>query len=650
MRSNIVLLAGLAASALALPTDISFDRRGLIAAVGLDLGAILTNVLGGGEERSTSLFSGLSAQGAAALEGGALGCNAGDIHSEARSELKSWLSGSQADKLDKSLRDHLLSWCGSDSLTLSANVLAALSVYIPTCADIAAQEQLYVTIDGIFSSADLESELVISVSARAALDVFISASLDIDANILAGLRVCAAGGAVTSISADIKAALQAWLSRSDCGLDSSLRITVLAWVESRVAGDCGRIGTLPDTALKCVSCGSSITVYVEESGVLGASGMAFLEAFLEADISVDIDVNVRTALEGCARGGLASDLDLDVRVSLAVWLSGSSCSLGSELKSVIFFWLSFAASAEVSVDLVSGLLVDITGFLSETLISTLSVGLRGALGLCAAGESITVLSLDTRAELASFLGGCTGIEIDVTIEIIIIEWLTGCSMPGAPSGPTHTRTAPSGPTTTPCETNTPPPPPPTTTTTPCETNTPPPPPTTTTTPCETNTPPPPPTTTTTPCETNTPPPPPTTTTTPCETNTPPPPPTTTTTPCETNTPPPPPTTTTTPCETNTPPPPPTTTTTPCETNTPPPPPTTTTTPCETNTPPPPPPPTTTTTPCETNTPPPPPPPTTTTTPCETNTPPPTTTPPPVSPPPGTVTITVTSTTTVCECD
>ncbi|KAJ5820233.1 hypothetical protein N7474_005824 [Penicillium riverlandense] len=444
MRSNIIFLAGLVASAFALPTDVSFDRRGLIADLGLDLRGVLTTVLGGGEERSTSLFSGLSPQGAAALEGGALGCNAGAIHPDARRELKSWLSGSQAHGLDKSLRDNLLSWCGSDSLTLSANILAALSVYVPTCAEIAAQEQLYVTIDGIFSSTDLESELVISVSAQAALNAFISASLDVDVNILAGLRVCAAGGVVTSLSADIKAALLAWLSRSDCGLESSLRITVLAWVESRVAGDCGRIGTLPDAALKCVSCGSSVTVYVEESGVLGASGLAFLEAFLEADISVDIDVDVRTALEGCARGGLASDLDLDVRVALAVWLSGSSCSLGSELKSVVFFWLSFAASAEVSVDLVSGVLVDITGFLSETLISTLSVGLRGALGLCAAGESITALSLDTRAQLAAFLGGCAGIEIDVTVEIIIIEWLTGCRMPGGPSGhpppPTSTTT------------------------------------------------------------------------------------------------------------------------------------------------------------------------------------------------------------------
>ncbi|KAJ5752699.1 hypothetical protein N7520_009616 [Penicillium odoratum] len=440
MRSSIALLAGLAGSTLAYPAEVSVDRRtfGLVAeilrSVGHEVGSILDTVLGGGasSQDSVTLLAGLSARGAAALEGGALGCSHSTIHAGARAELKTWL-GSQT-PITGSLRTSLLSWCEGSVTTLDAGVTAGLAVYIPTCADLAAKESIYVTIDGMFDASELESTLVLSASAQVSLSTFISAHVDLDVDVKAGLHLCASGGIVGSLGADIKASLLAWVQGSDCGLDVALKASVLAWINGEAGTDLVAIGSLSTDALTSLSVGASVEVLVDESGVLSTGALASIAAFLEAYVSVDIDVNVRAALNACAEGKLASALSLDLRTSIAVWLSSSDCSLGVELKAVILLWLSVAVTVEASVDIVTGLLVDITSFLTEEVISLLSVNLRGALGLLAAGESITLLSWDTRAELAAFLGGCTRIDISVVVEIVIIEWFTGCTIPSSGSG------------------------------------------------------------------------------------------------------------------------------------------------------------------------------------------------------------------------
>ncbi|KAI3139150.1 hypothetical protein CBS147326_2828 [Penicillium roqueforti] len=437
MRSNLVLLASLAGSALAYPTDIAVDRRtfGLAAEIvgsaAADVGGIISAVLGGGGHSSTSLLAGLSAHGAAALEGGLLGCSAGKIHADARGELKTWLSGQVS--ISGSVKTSLLSWCEGSTATLSADVLAALSVYIPTCADLASKESLYVTVEGIFTSAELEAELVLSAAAQASLDVFIKGSASLAADVKSGLSVCAAGGVVGSLSADVKASLSAWVSASDCALSAALKASVSAWCEGKAGADLVSVGSISASGLTAVSVGASVGAAVEEAGALSASAQAAISAFLDAKIDVNLSAEVEAALKACAEGKLASSLTVEVRTALAVWLSASSCSLGVELKAVVLLWLSVAVTAEASLDLVTGLFVDITGFLTESVLSLLSINLRGALSLLAAGESLTVLSWEARSELAAFLGGCLDINIGVSIELIIIEWFTGCSIPGAPA-------------------------------------------------------------------------------------------------------------------------------------------------------------------------------------------------------------------------
>ncbi|KAJ5372308.1 hypothetical protein N7517_004314 [Penicillium concentricum] len=453
MRSSLVLLAGLAGTALAYPTDLAVERRTLgllgelLGDITVDVTAILGAVLGG--HNSVDLLAGLSAEAAAALGGGALGCKSGAIDHKAKAALKLWLLFHA--ELDLSLKKTLISWCESnDELVLSADVLAALSVYIPGCADIAAKGQLYVTIDGIFEASSLESALVLSIGAQVSLSAWIEAKLDLDLDVKVGLNVCAAGGVVASLSADIKAALLAWINSKDCDLSAHLKVSVLAWINGHAGGDLVEIGALAETALSTISVGASVGVHIEESGLLSVGGQASLAAFLGLDLSVDLAADVKLALEACAKGELAVAVDLDIRTKLAIWLAGADCALGVELKAVVLLWLSFAVEADVSVSLglVGGLLGHVTDILTGTLLTGLSVDLRGALSLCAAGGSLTGLTLDARAELAAFLGGCTSIDIDISIQIIILQWFTGCSIPGAPSGPASS-SVPSLPSSTP---------------------------------------------------------------------------------------------------------------------------------------------------------------------------------------------------------
>ncbi|KOS47465.1 hypothetical protein ACN38_g1569 [Penicillium nordicum] len=455
MRSSLVMLAGLAGAALAYPTDKAVEPRTLgllgeiLGDITVDVTSILGAVLGGHSSHSSvELLAGLSAEGAAALSGGALGCKSGVIHHKAKAALKLWLLFHA--HLDVSLKKSLISWCeGNDELVLSEDVLAALSVYIPGCADIAAQGQLYVTVDGIFEAANLESALVLSASAQSSLSAWIEARLDLDLDVKVGLNVCAAGGVVGSLAADIKASLLAWINSKECDLSAHLKVSVLAWINGHAGGDLVEIGALADTALSTVSVGASVGVHVLESGLLSVGGQATLAAFLGVDLAAGISTDVKLALEACAKGELATAVELDIRTKLAIWLHSSDCSLGVELKAVVLLWLSFAVEADVSasLDLVGGLVGDVTGLLTDTL-SGLSVDLRGALSLCAAGGSLLDLSFAARAELAAFLSGCTSIDIDVSIEIIIIQWFTGCSIPGAPPVPASS-SVPSLPSSTP---------------------------------------------------------------------------------------------------------------------------------------------------------------------------------------------------------
>lgn len=457
MRSSLVLLAALAGSALALPADVAIDRRTLpgtgldiLADASVNVGGIIDAVLGAHVDVRAKLLAGISAHAAAALEAGALGCKSNIIDIDVRAELKAWLKVQT--HITGELKVALLAWCDSNAeLVLEADVLAGLALYIPVCAEIAAKKEIYVTIDGIQEASTLKGALVLEADLQAKLKTFLHAAAGLSVHVKAGLHACAAGGLVTGVSAEVKADLLAWVKSAKCDLSADLKAAVLIWLDVKadvkVGLDAGLavVGSVAESALTAVSVGASVGAHVSEKGALSVSGQASLEAFLKAKFGVDLAAHIKTGLKACAAGKLATSLDVEVRTELAIWLTSAKCTLGAELKAVVLLWLSLAAKAEASVDLVGGALVDISGFLHKTAAASLSLNVRVALGLLAAGESLVGLSWEARAELAAFLGGCTSIDIGVEIEIIIAQWFCGCKIPG---GPAPTSSVPSLPSST----------------------------------------------------------------------------------------------------------------------------------------------------------------------------------------------------------
>ncbi|KAL2829716.1 hypothetical protein BDW59DRAFT_33181 [Aspergillus cavernicola] len=469
MRSGLLLLAGLASSTLALPTaSTELDARtvGLVSGL-LD---VVKDILGGGVS-PVNILGGISAEAAAALGGGALGCTAGSIDIEYRKKLAIWLKSEAGLHLDVSLRKSLLSWCEADAsvdLDLDLDLRAQLSFFIPACANIAAEADLYVSLEGVFS---LASDVlgVLTATAQATLEAAIGLLGDLDFKIQAGLEFCAAGGLIGDLDIEIVNALKVWLNGDKCTLSVELKTTVLAWIAGEIGGDIIELPKLPVGGVTAISLGKSIEVLVETTGALVGSAQAALGAFLQTDIGLDIDTEIKNILALIVKGGLAVDIAYDKRVQLSLWLASSKCALTAELKSLIAFWLSFGVSSggEVSVGFSTNILSELTGFITGTIDTLLGSQLHGLLSFILSGKGVLSISLEARAQIAALIGGSLDIEIDDSIQIIIIGWLGGCheccGSPGSsttpalptstPVSPTKTPTVPTsvGPTETPSE-------------------------------------------------------------------------------------------------------------------------------------------------------------------------------------------------------
>ncbi|KAL4765617.1 putative cell wall protein [Aspergillus foveolatus] len=446
MRTSIALLAGLAGSALALPATPStqLDTR----TFGLISGIIHTieNILTGGVTPA-NVLSGISSEAAAALQGGALGCTAGSVDLAYRKKLAHWLKAGDGVHLEASVRKALLAWCEADAsvdLELDLEIRAGLGFFIPTCAKIAAEADLYVNLDGVFELAT-DALAVLSATAQAALEAAIALLGEVDWRIKAGLEFCAAGGVVGDLDSEIIHALKVWLNSSECTLAVSLKKTLLLWIEGKVSGDVVSIGNLPVGGVATIGVGKSLEALVGVNGALVAGAQAQLEAFLQTDVGLEIDVAILDILKICAKGGLAVDIDLDKRVELSLWLASSKCSLSAELKGLLAFWLSFGVSAEtdLSLSVSTNIISELTGFLTGTIDSLLGTHLHGLLSFILGGEGVLSLSLEARAQLAALIGGGVGIEIDDSIQIILIGWLTGCQKCCGGSQVTHGPSVPS---------------------------------------------------------------------------------------------------------------------------------------------------------------------------------------------------------------
>ncbi|KAL2814935.1 hypothetical protein BJX63DRAFT_184549 [Aspergillus granulosus] len=443
MRSSLVLLAALAGSTLALPTasTAELDAR----TFGLVGGLIdsIKDILHG--TSPVNILGGISAEAAVALNGGAIGCKAGSIDFEYRKQLSIWLKTGAGAHIDASLKKSLLAWCEADvsvDLEIDLEIRAQLSFFLPALAHIAAQKELYVTLEGVFDFAK-EVAGVLTIGAQASLEAAIALLGELDWKIKAGLEFCAAGGVLADLDVEIIAALKLWLESKECKLDVHLKKTIKFWLEGKIEGDVIELPKIPVDGLTTISLGKSLEVLIEASGALVASAQASLYAFLKTDIGLEIDIEIKKIIEFCAKGGLAIDIEYEKRVELSLWLASSKCKLTAELKSLLAFWLSFgvSAGAEVSVDFSKNILAEIEVLLGKHF--------HGLLSFLFSGEGVLSISIEARAQLAALIGGGFGFSIDKHIEIIIIGWLGGCHECCGGKPPVSSTTTPTLPTTTP---------------------------------------------------------------------------------------------------------------------------------------------------------------------------------------------------------
>ncbi|KAL4810238.1 hypothetical protein BDV18DRAFT_130571 [Aspergillus unguis] len=448
MRSGLVLLAGLAGSALALPTanpSNELDARtfGLVSGILHTVSDILHGT------SPVHLLGGISAEAAAALQGSALGCTAGSVDLEYRKKLAAWLKAGAGVHLDVSLRKALLAWCQADAsvdLDIDVDLRAQLGFFIPTCANIAAEANLFVSLDGV-STLAAEALGVLSATAQASLEAAIGLLGELDWKVAAGLDFCASGGVVGDLDIEILNALKAWLGSSDCTLSAGLKATINLWLAGKIGGDVVQISHLPVGGLATISVGKSLQALIGAEGALVAGAQVSLNAFLQTDVGLNLDADIKGLLEHIVKGGLAVDIDLDLRVKLSLWLGSGDCSLTAELKGLLALWLSFGVSAgtdlSLDVGIHSNILSELTGFLTGTIDGLLGTHLHGLLSFILGGQGVLSLSIEARAQLAALIGGGIGIEITDSIQVILIGWLTGCQKCCGGSTIQHTSVTPS---------------------------------------------------------------------------------------------------------------------------------------------------------------------------------------------------------------
>lgn len=441
MRSNnLLMLAGLASSALAYPTNSAADRRSLGLDIDIDLslnlGGLFSGLLGGGAQSPTNILSGIGPQGAAALQGAALGVKAGSIRSAARKELASFLRGENGGHLESNLRKPLLNWAtGGDDGLLTRDVSGGLSILSPAAASIASEGGLVVTLEGILGASDIGGQQVLTSELQDTLNSFLKGSgkSGLTSQVKSALHLAGGGGLVSSLSGEVKSALETFLGGSGkSGLTSELTGALQAWLQGGGSNGLVSLGEIPSGGLTAISVGKDILSRVDSNGLLGESSKAGIAGFLTGDVASSLESDVKEALQAMAHGKAAKSLSPKSRHALAKWISGSDCKLGVQFKSIALFWLSVGVDVDVSVNINGGgLLGGLLSFVLDTVNKLLSTVLGGVLSIVTGGESLLGLSLDARAELAAVLGGAADIDIDLNINLTLLSWLTGIDLNGA---------------------------------------------------------------------------------------------------------------------------------------------------------------------------------------------------------------------------
>jgi hypothetical protein len=284
---------------------------------------------------------------------------------------------------------------------------------------------LSVSISGI-TSTTANAGVALDASLRADLIAFLKAHVNLDSEVNVALEVCASGGVVAALTADVKAAILAYLMSSDCSLSASLIAAIKLWCEGKTGSGVSIIGDIPSAASISSSVGASIATAIDSEGIITSSSISALKTWITG-IDIDLDADTKAALELCIEGKAAVSLDDTEVIKLTQWLFSAKCSLTGQLKAVVLVWLYVRATVGDTVSVLSVTdIATLTAWFEGDISASLSAVVKGVIATAIGGEAVVNVSLDAVAQLVAVITGLvTDVSVDINIVVILAKWVTG---------------------------------------------------------------------------------------------------------------------------------------------------------------------------------------------------------------------------------
>ncbi|KAL1974456.1 hypothetical protein VTN31DRAFT_4660 [Thermomyces dupontii] len=415
MRFSPLVIAALAGSAAAAPAT-----RSLVAA------RHLPDVTKADEVIPSAAWEDNTAKGAAAFIGAAIGLKADLIDVDAKADLKVWLNGLTG-LLDTSIIASIKAWADGKIETLPAKILGLLNLHLPKAAQKAAKAGLAVNLDGIVSI-DAGVGVTLDVSLQTSLLDFLKAHADLDADVQLALSLIAHGGTPDLLTADIKAALSAFLADASVSLDADLKAALELWLKGEVGVGVNADIKVPELANVSATVGATVSAAVDT--VEGVVSTVIIDQVTEllAEVGAELDVTVKAALELLAAGKSAVELDLAAVNALIEFVLDASSPLTAELRAVILLWLHLRAVALGALGALNAeSIAALVAWLKGDVEALLGTALSAVLELAAAGESVVGVSLDVVAQVLALVTGAVDVSLDLTADVkaILVAWLVG---------------------------------------------------------------------------------------------------------------------------------------------------------------------------------------------------------------------------------
>lgn len=375
------------------------------------------------------------------------GCSCSALDQPSRQALLVWLQSSVAINLDVSIRASLqLAVTGGVAATLEASAHASLVAWLsgPHCplepsivviiqawlqistgVTIAAPPPSHPVTVPTVPAISVDAQIIVDIQTQTTLIAWISAQVNLDISVRTALQTCAYGGPSIAIDAQLRAALTAYLSSPSCTLPSDIIVIIKLWLSAQTGPS---VVTATTPTLPYTDTAVSVYSNVEVSGNLSVEYQTQLENWCSAN-SYSVSTTVLTALQSCAHGGLAAQLDVSVAIALQAFLSSPDCPIEPTLRASIIVWLSAAitlsGSQGVGIGAGAGVVVSETASISALLSAdiALSATVRAALAVVVAGNVAGVLDLSVAAELAAFL--VVAVDIDVDVRATLLGWVCG---------------------------------------------------------------------------------------------------------------------------------------------------------------------------------------------------------------------------------